>query len=188
MPKKLTAQQTNQLLHVLSDRFDKNMFRHQHLNKDDVFAKIKTRHTTLYTLFEMERTGGEPDVVVFNKEKNVLTFADCATESPIGRRSLCYDERALAERKENKPKGSALGMANEMGATLLSEEQYRTLQTIMPIDLKTSSWLLTPDGIRKKGGAIFGDRRYGHTFIYHNGAESYYAARGFRCFIDVRID
>jgi hypothetical protein len=136
MPKKLTAQQTKALLHLLSDRFDKNMFRHQHLNKDDVFAKIKTRHTTLYTLFEMERTGGEPDVVVFNKEKNVLTFADCATESPIGRRSLCYDERALAERKENKPKGSALGMANEMGATLLSEEQYRTLQTIMPIDLK----------------------------------------------------
>jgi hypothetical protein len=188
MIKKITTQQTKELLQILSDRFDKNMFRHEHLSKDDLFSRIKVQHTLLFTLYEMERTGGGPDVVLLSKEKNEITFTDCAIESPTGRRSLCYDETALASRIENKPKGSAYGMANNIGATLLTEEQYKALQQVMPVDLKTSSWLLTPDDIRKKGGAIFGDKRYDHTFIYHNGAESYYASRGFRCLVKVRME
>ncbi|MCU0382613.1 MAG: DUF4256 domain-containing protein [Cyclobacteriaceae bacterium] len=188
MFKKITAQQSKELLLILSDRFDKNMYRHEHINKDDIFSKIKSQDTLLCTLFEMERTGGEPDVVLLSKEKSEITFTDCAIESPAGRRSLCYDETALARRKENKPKASALGLALEMGTTLLTEEQYKVLQQVMHVDLKTSSWLLTPDDIRKKGGAIFGDKRYNHTFIYHNGAESYYASRGFRCLVKVRME
>lgn len=177
---KLTPQQSNDLIAVLKKRFEKNMKRHKGIDWANVQAKLEANPEKLWILDDMEQTGGEPDVVAYDKKTNEFIFFDCSDESPKGRRSLCYDTQALESRKEHKPKNSALGMAAEMGVELLTEEQYRALQQLGQFDLKTSSWLRTPDNIRKLGGAIFGDRRYDTVFLYHNGAESYYAARGFR--------
>lgn len=177
---KLTPDQQKQLLSTLKARFEKNINRHKGLSWGDVEARLKPNIAKLWSLHEMEATGGEPDVVAFDKKTGAYTFVDCSAESPAGRRSLCYDEAALDARKENKPKGSALGMAAEMEIDILTEEQYRELQKLGKFDSKTSSWLKTPDAIRKLDGSIFGDYRYGQVFVYHNGAQSYYAARGFR--------
>lgn len=178
--KALTREAREELLAALNGRFEKNMNRHKGLEWSKVQAKLEAQTEKLKTLFEMERTGGEPDVIGFDKKSGVFVFCDCSAESPAGRRSLCYDSAALEARKEAKPDGSALEMAAAMGIELLTEEQYRELQELGKFDLKTSSWLLTPPAIRKLGGAIFGDRRYNAVFVYHNGAQSYYAARGFR--------
>lgn len=183
--KKLSAEQTDALLSVLKTRFEKNMQRHKGLDWAAVQAKLASNPGKLWSLNEMEETGGEPDVVGFDQTTGETIFYDCSAESPKGRRSLCYDQAALESRKQNKPKDSAMGMAAEMGITLLSEEQYRDLQKLGKFDLKTSSWVETPAEIRKLGGAIFCDRRYEHVFTYHNGAESYYAARGFRGWLRV---
>lgn len=150
-----------------------------------VKTKLEKNPSKLFSIHEMERTGGEPDVVLLTKKSSEIVFVDCCAESPSGRRSLCYDDEALRARKENKPKNSAVKMAHEMGVELLNEEEYGALQEVGDFDLKTSSWLKTPSDIRKKGGAIFGDKRYGRVFTYHNGAESYYAARGFRSVLRV---
>lgn len=168
------------LLQILQVRFEKNMNRHKGLDWAGVQAKLEANPTKLRSLQEMERTGGEPDVVGYDKKTNEYIFYDCSPESPSGRRSLCYDGEALASRKEHKPANSAMEMAEAMGIQLLTEEQYRNLQKLGNFDTKTSSWLKTPSDIRSLGGAIFGDRRYDTVFIYHNGAESYYAVRGFR--------
>jgi hypothetical protein len=176
----LSPIQSEELLRVLKDRFEKNMARHEGITWTDVHAKLKANAEKLWSLNEMESTGGEPDVVSQDKATGTYLFCDCSAESPGGRRSLCYDGEALLSRKEHKPKNSALDLCNEMGIELLTEEQYRELQKVGKFDTKTSSWLKTPPEIRKLGGAIFGDFRYGQVFIYHNGAESYYAARGFR--------
>lgn len=180
--KKLTPEQRKELLSVLKARFEKNMNRHKGLEWAKVQAKLDTPAATekLWSLNEMEQTGGEPDVVGFDKKTDEYLFYDCAAESPKGRRSICYDHEALEARKEHKPGNSAMEMANDMGIELLTEEQYRELQKLGKFDTKTSSWIKTPPEIRKLGGAIFADCRYNHIFIYHNGAESYYAARGFR--------
>lgn len=184
MPKgkkvELSAKKKEELLGVLKTRFEKNMKRHKDLEWDKVQAKLKSNSEKLWSLHEMERTGGEPDVVAFDKKNGAYIFMDCAAESPKERRSLCYDKEALDSRKEHKPKGSAVGMAASMGIELLTEEQYRELQKLGTFDTKTSSWLNTPAAIRKLGGAIFGDFRFDTVFIYHNGAESYYGSRGFR--------
>jgi hypothetical protein len=164
----------------LKSRFEKNMNRHNGMDWSAIETKLKASPEKLWSLNEMERTGGEPDVVAFDKKTGEYIFMDCTPESPKGRRSICYDYDALESRKENKPGNSALGMAEDMGIEILSEEQYRELQKLGTVDAKTSSWIKTPDDIRKRGGAIFADWRYGHVFVYHNGAESYYAARGFR--------
>jgi len=164
----------------LKARFEKNMNRHKGVEWSKVQAKLEANTEKLGTLNEMERTGGEPDVVGFDKKTGEFTFYDCSAESPRDRRSICYDHHALEARKENKPKDSALNMAAAMGIELLTEEQYRELQQLGNFDLKTSSWVQTPADIRKLGGALFCDRRYNHVFLYHNGADSYYAARGFR--------
>lgn len=168
------------LLATLQERFEQNMQRHEGLSWAEVAAKLKEQPKKLWQLNQMEETGGEPDVIGFHQESSEYTFADCSAESPLGRRNLCYDPAALASRKANKPRGSALGVAKEMGIQLLTEEQYRELQKLGAFDQKTSSWVLTPEEVRKRGGALFCDRRYEHVFTYHNGAESYYAARGFR--------
>jgi len=178
--KQLSAQQCDELLAALKARFEKNMGRHKGLEWAKVQAKLETNPEKLWSLNEMERTGGEPDVVGFDKKTGEYTFYDCSAESPRDRRSICYDRDALEARKENKPKDSALNMAAAMGIELLTEEQYRELQQLGNFDLKTSSWVQTPADIRKLGGALFCDRRYNHVFLYHNGADSYYAARGFR--------
>lgn len=183
--KKLSNAQRDELLVVLKSRFEKNMNRHNGLNWNEVLEKLKNNPDKLWSINEMERTGGEPDVVGHDKKSREYLFYDCAVESPAGRRGVCYDQQALDSRKEHKPANSAVGMASEMGVELLDEEQYRKLQTLGDFDTKTSSWLKSPDDIRERGGAIFGDYRYGHVFIYHNGAESYYAARGFRCLLRV---
>ena len=169
-----------ELLGVLQARFEKNMDRHKGLAWAEVQAKLKAATEKLRSLHEMESTGGEPDVVGHDKKTGEYIFYDCAAESPAGRRNICYDREALEARKEHKPKDSAMGMAAAMGIDLLTEEQYRELQKLGNFDLKTSSWLKTPAEIRKRGGAIFADRRYDHVFVYHNGAESYYGSRGFR--------
>jgi len=169
---------TAELLETLRLRFEQNMKRHKGLDWAAVEARLKKNADALRSLGEMERTGGEPDVV--RHDKGEFVFYDCSAESPKGRRSVCYDPEALESRKEHKPKHSAIGMASEMGIELLTEAEYRELQTLGPFDAKTSSWLKAPAEIRKLGGAIFGDYRYGTVFVYHNGAESYYAARGFR--------
>jgi hypothetical protein len=161
-------------------RFEKNMNRHKGLEWAKVQAKLDADPEKLWSLHEMERTGGEPDVVGYDKGAGNYIFYDCSAESPKGRRSVCYDREALESRKEHKPKSSAVDMAATMGIELLTEEQYRELQTLGEFDLKTSSWVKTPPAIRKLGGALFADRRYDHVFVYHNGAPSYYAARGFR--------
>ena len=168
------------MLSILKTRFLKNMHRHADLDWQKIQQKLETNPKKLSILQKMEETAGEPDVVDFDQESGEYVFVDCAAESPKERRSLCYDRDALEKRKENKPKNNALDKAAEMGIEILSEEDYRYLQTLGSFDTKTSSWLETPENIRKLGGAIFGDFRYGTVFIYHNGAESYYAARGFR--------
>ncbi len=168
------------LLLTLRKRFELHMHRHPGLTWAEVEARLRASPGKLISLQQMEQTGGEPDVVGFDAKAGEFIFCDCSPESPKGRRSLCYDRAALEARKENKPAGSAMDMAAAMGIELLTEEQYRALQQLGPFDTKTSSWLKTPDPIRELGGALFGDRRYNHVFVYHNGAESYYAARGFR--------
>lgn len=168
------------MLSILKTRFLKNMHRHADLDWQKIQQKLETNPKKLSILQKMEETGGEPDVVDFDENSGEYVFFDCAAESPKERRSFCYDRDALEKRKENKPKNNALDAAREIGIELLSDEEYRYLQTLGDFDTKTSSWLETPENIRKLGGAIFGDFRYGTVFIYHNGAESYYAARGFR--------
>lgn len=178
--KNLTAEQSKNIVRTLKERFEENMNRHPGLTWAPVQKKLETNTEALWTLSEMERTGGEPDVVGFDKKKGVYTFYDCSEESPKERRSLCYDREALDSRKEHKPKNSAVDMAAAMGIELLTEGEYRELQKLGEFDTKTSSWVHTPDEIRELGGALFCDRRYDTVFLYHNGAESYYAARGFR--------
>jgi hypothetical protein len=178
--KELSPVQREELLRQLKARFEKNMDRHQGLEWAQVQAKLGTNAEKLWSLNEMERTGGEPDVVGHDKKTGEYAFYDCAAESPKDRRSVCYDREALESRKEHKPKNNAMDMATAMGIELLTEEQYRELQKLGEFDTKTSSWVKAPADMRKLGGALFGDRRFGRVFMYHNGAESYYAARGFR--------
>lgn len=173
------------LIKTLKDRFANNMQRHTQLDWNLVQARLNANPEKVRVLDEMERTGGEPDVVAYDEKTGAFIFCDCAAESPAGRRSLCYDRAALDARKENKPTGSALEMAATMGIEMLTEQQYRELQALGEFDRKTSSWVKTPDKIRALGGALFCDRRYDHVFVYHNGAESYYAARGFRARLKV---
>ena len=182
---RLSSEQKKELLKTLRTRFEKNMERHKGIDWDKVQAKLEANPGKLRSLFEMEDTGGEPDVVGHDKKTGEYIFYDCSAESPKGRRSVCYDDEALISRKEHKPPKSAVGMAREMGIELLTEAQYRHLQQLGMFDSKTSSWQHTPHNIRKLGGAIFGDFRFGTVFIYHNGAESYYAARGFRAALKV---
>lgn len=176
----LPQQQQAQLLQALAARFEKNAQRHRNMEWQEVAARLELPSAALWSLYQMEITGGEPDVVEVLGNETVIAFCDCAAESPRERRSLCYDADALASRKENKPRHSAMGMAAEMGVRLLTESEYLLLQSIGDFDCKTSSWIYTPPELRKAGGALFGDKRYGRSFIYHNGAESYYAVRGFR--------
>jgi hypothetical protein len=178
--KELPPEERIQLLHTLKTRFEKNMNRHQGLEWAKVLSKLETNSEKLWSLGEMESTGGEPDVVEFDSLTGEYIFYDCAAESPKGRRSICYDPEALESRKEFKPGNSAVGMAADMGIELLSETQYRFLQQLGNFDTKTSSWVKTPTEIRKLGGALFCDRRFDHVFLYHNGAESYYGGRAFR--------
>jgi hypothetical protein len=178
--KNLSPQQREELLRTLKTRFEKNRNRHISIVWDKVQAKLEGNPEKLWSLSEMEETGGEPDVVGEDKKTGAYIFNDCSSESPKGRRSICYDREGLESRKENKPVSSAMDMADDMGIELLTEDQYRDLQKLGNFDMKTSSWIRTPADIRKLGGALFADFRYNHVFIYHNGAESYYAARGFR--------
>lgn len=176
----LTLRQAEELLRTLKNRFEKNMNRHEDYDWVAIESRLQADSGKLWSLNEMERTGGEPDVVGFDKKSDEYIFFDCSPESPAGRRNVCYDLEALEARKSFKPSDNAVGMAETMGIELLSEEQYRELQRLGNFDTKTSSWIKTPPDIRKLGGALFSDRRYGHVFVYHNGASSYYAARGFR--------
>lgn len=180
MKKELSSLQRESLLLKLKDRFEKNMNRHKDLKWSDIEAKLVSNDAKLSSLVTMEETGGEPDVIGFDNNTGEFIYCDCSVESPKGRRSLCYDRAAWESRKEYKPESDVITKAKEMGIELLTEEQYRVLQTLGEFDMKTSSWIKTPDEIRKHGGAIFADYRYKHIFVYHNGAESYYAARGFR--------
>jgi hypothetical protein len=183
--KTLSAEDREELILALEARFEKNMSRHKGIEWANVEAKLNANKEKLWSLNEMERTGGEPDVVGQDKKTGEYIFNDCSPETPKDRRSICYDHEALESRKENKPKDSAMNMADDMGVEILTEEQYRELQKLGKFDTKTSSWIKTPNDIRKLGGAIFADYRYGQVFVYHNGAESYYAVRGFRCFLRV---
>ncbi|ANY72567.1 hypothetical protein BBD41_08215 [Paenibacillus ihbetae] len=183
--RELSPEQREELLQTLKARFEKNMSRHPGLEWADVQAKLEANPEKLWSLHEMEETGGEPDVVGHDGKTGEYLFYDCSAESPKGRRSVCYDREALESRKEHKPKNSAVEMAAAMGIELLTEEQYRELQQLGNFDMKTSSWVITPERIRKLGGALFCDRRYDTVFVYHNGAESYYAARGFRGWLRV---
>lgn len=178
--KTLPAPRQKELLAILRARFEKNAARHSGLRWDEVQARLEANGEKLRSLEEMEASGGEPDVVAKDEKTGEVVFYDCSAQSPKGRRSVCYDPEALESRTEHKPKASAQGMAAAMGVELLTEEQYRHLQTLGEFDTTTSSWVQTPTDVRSRGGALFGDRRYDHVFIYHNGAESYYAARGFR--------
>jgi hypothetical protein len=178
--KKLATQQRDELLSIVKARFENNVNRHKGIEWSLVQTKLEANPEKLWSLNEMEKTGGEPDVTGYDKKNGEYIFYDCSAESPKDRRSFCYDRNALESRKENKPQNSAMDMAAAMGIEILTEEQYRELQQVGKFDTKTSSWVKTPDSIRKLGGAIFCDRRYDHVFTYHNGAESYYAARGFR--------
>lgn len=183
--KKLSAKESEALLGTLKTRFEKNMNRHKGLDWSKIQAKLAANPEKLWSLNEMEKTGGEPDVVGHDKKTSEYAFYDCSVESPKGRRSVCYDQEALDSRKEHKPANSAIAMAADMGVELLTEEQYRELQQVGNFDLKTSSWVQTPAAIRKLGGALFCDRRYNQVFLYHNGADSYYAARAFRSSLKV---
>ncbi|MEN9913556.1 MAG: hypothetical protein RL528_277 [Bacteroidota bacterium] len=185
LEKKISLENQKQLLDTLQSRFEKNMNRHKGLEWAKIQLKLETNSEKLWSINEMEKTGGEPDVIAYNKENDEFTFCDCSSESPIGRRSYCYDREALASRKENKPKNNAIDSAKYMGIEILSEELYRNLQKLGKFDTKTSSWIKTPPEIRKLGGAIFADFRYNTIFIYHNGAESYYAARAFRGYLSI---
>ena len=183
--KDLSPEQREELLRALKARFEKNMNRHKGHEWDKVQTKLEANTEKLWSLNEMERTGGEPDIVGYDKKTGEYTFFDCSAETPKGRRSLCYDREALESRKEHKPKDNAHDMAAAMGIALLTEEQYRELQKLGDFDTRTSSWVKTPSAIRRLGGALFCDRRYDTVFVYHNGAESYYAARGFRGWLRV---
>lgn len=183
--KKLSASESTSLLRELKSRFEKNMNRHKGIDWNKVQAKLESDPEKLWSLNEMEISGGEPDVFGFDKKSGEFLFCDCSPESPKGRRSICYDHQALESRKEHKPANSAVEMASDMGIELLTEDQYRELQNLGDFDTKTSSWVKTPAEIRKLGGAIFCDRRYNSVFVYHNGAESYYAARAFRGLLKV---
>lgn len=176
----LTTEQHEKILEILKARFDANMDRHHELEWANIQAKLEANTEKLWSLHAMEDTGGEPDVVDYDQEKDEYVFYDCSAESPKGRRNVCYDRQALESRKKYKPENSAMDMATDMGIEILTEEQYQELQELGNFDTKSSSWVITPDKIRKLGGAIFCDRRYDTVFVYHNGAESYYAARGFR--------
>jgi hypothetical protein len=176
----LSLDQREELIKSLKARFEKNMHRHKGIDWAKIQAKLDADSEKLWSLHEMESTGGEPDVVGFDEKKDEYTFCDCSAESPKGRRSVCYDREALESRKKHKPENSAIDMAASMGIEILTEEQYRELQELENFDKKTSSWVQTPTDIRSLGGALFCDFRFGHVFVYHNGAESYYAARGFR--------
>jgi hypothetical protein len=179
----MTSPLPQELIQTLKGRFEKHMHRHKGVSWEKVQAKLETSTAVLKSIGAMELTGGEPDVIGYDKKSGQYTFCDCSLESPPGRRSLCFDRKALDSRKENKPKGCVSDLTAEMGVELLSEEQYRELQTLGEFDTKTSSWVATPDDVRSLGGALFCDRRYGKVFVYHNGAESYYAARGFRTLV-----
>lgn len=181
----LSTKQRQELLEVLRTRFERNTNRHEGIDWAKVEKRLEADAGKLWSLHEMERTGGEPDVVPLGGKAGPFVFVDCSAQSPSGRRSVCYDDEALASRKEHKPKASALGMAAAIGVEILTEDQYRKLQTFGEFDTKTSSWVATPPEIRALGGALFCDRRYDHVFVYHNGAESYYAARGFRAALEV---
>lgn len=178
--KEISAKQLEDLIKTLKNRFEKNMDRHRDIEWEQLQSKLESNMEKLWSLYEMERTGGEPDLVGYDKKADEYIFFDCSTESPKDRRSVCYDRKALDGRKENKPKNSAIDMAIKMGIELLTEQQYKELQKTGNFDTKTSSWILTPASIRNLGGALFADFRYGTVFVYHNGADSYYAARGFR--------
>jgi hypothetical protein len=178
--KNLQAKQREALLAALKTRFEKNMFRHKGLAWAHVQARLAANPEKMWSLHEMERTGGEPDVVEYDKKAGEFIYYDCSAESPLGRRNVCYDREALESRKKFKPKDTAMDMAASMGIEILTEDQYREMQALGHYDTKTSSWLKTPAAIRKLGGAIFGDRRYNQVFVYHNGADSYYGVRGFR--------
>lgn len=180
LQKTITAKQKEELLNTLETRFASHPERHKGLNWADVQTRLEAKPDKLWSLFQMEATGGEPDVITTDAPGGEILFFDCAPESPAGRRSLCYDQEALESRKQHKPNNSAMAIAGEMGIELLTETQYRNLQELGVFDLKTSSWIATPPTIRALGGALFCDRRYNRVFVYHNGAESYYAARGFR--------
>ncbi len=187
---KLSLKEVEKLLTELKIRFHDKFDRHKNFKWEDIEEKLRANPDKLWSLYEMERTGGEPDVIslakkAINKEKSEIIFFDCSDESPKGRRSLCYDDDALKSRKENKPKDSAMNMAKKMGVDILTETQYRELQQFGIFDIKTSSWMRTPDNIRRLGGALYCDRRYETVFLYHNGAESYYAARGFRACLKI---
>lgn len=175
-----SEQSLEQLFATLKSRFEKNVRRHKNIEWGDVAARLEKQLKKLRSLMMMEETGGEPDVIGHDSDTGEIVFCDCSAETPKGRRSICYDSSALDERKEHKPANSAIDMAKDMGIELLTEAQYRELQTLGEFDLKTSSWILTPPDIRKRGGALFCDRRYDHVFVYHNGASSYYSVRGFR--------
>jgi hypothetical protein len=183
--KSLTSKQQEELLKILKARFEKNMNRHKGIEWSEVESRLKSNPSKMWSIEEMESTEGEPDVVGMDKKSGAIIFFDCAPESPKGRRSLCYDRAALDERKEFKPVNSAIDMATEMGTEILSEEDYRALQKLGKFDQKTSSWIETPASVRKLGGALFADYRYGQVFVYHNGAGSYYAARAFRVKVSV---
>jgi len=176
----MDTENQDSLIKTLKARFLKNMGRHPGIDWSSVQSKLEAFPKKLQILSEMEASGGEPDVIAYDKTSGEFIFCDCSPESPVGRRSLCYDQQALDSRKQNKPAGNAIDMASSMGIEILTEQQYRELQDLGDFDRKTSSWIITPDKIRALGGALFCDRRYGHVFTYHNGAESYYAARGFR--------
>tara|TARA_R110000850_G_scaffold80862_1_gene173470 strand:+ start:8880 stop:9443 length:564 start_codon:yes stop_codon:yes gene_type:complete len=183
--KKVPQERIDELFTILKTRFEKQMHHHNGMEWSEVQAALETHPDRVWSLNEMEETGGEPNVVGFDSKTKEYIFYDCAPESPKGRRSVCYDSEALESRKQHKPRHSELGMAEEMGVSLLTEAQYRELQTLDEFDTKTSSWVLTPQDIRERGGALFCDRRFGHVFIYHNAAESYYGARGFRAALRV---
>ncbi|UJF27646.1 DUF4256 domain-containing protein [Planococcus sp. 107-1] len=185
MSKQLSPEQREAFLSTLKERFEKNITRHENFEWAKIQDKLEAKEDKLWSLHEMERTGGEPDVVDYDAAADEFIFFDCSAESPTGRRSVCYDPEALESRKKNKPENNAVGMAADMGIELLTEEQYRKLQSLGKFDMKTSSWVQTPVEIRDRGGALFCDFRYGQVFLYHNGADSYYAARGFRGSLNV---
>lgn len=181
----LTTEQTTQLLATVKQRFENNKHRHENIEWSVIEEKLRAQPAKLAALYAMEETGGEPDIVVLDEERDGYVFCDCSKESPTGRRSICYDDAALQARKNNRPENSAINMAQSMGVEILTEKQYKALQMIEPVDLKTSSWIFTPPAIRALDGALFCDRRYDHVFVYHNGASSYYAARGFRSWLGI---